>query len=59
MVWVQHRPDGDITLHASGPRPRCKGDTLRGTLYNGEEATEVVEQGGRVRAVWYEAVIND
>lgn len=60
MVWVcHHAATNDITLHASGPKPRCKGDTLRETLYNGEEATEIVKSNGEVRSLWYEAVIND
>lgn len=58
-VWVQQRPNGDVTIYASGPRPRCKGDTLRETLHNGEEATEVVHANGEVHSVWFKAVIND
>ena len=42
MVWLCHHVStGDVTVHASGPRLRCKGDTLRGGLLNGEECTEM------------------
>ena len=60
MVWLcYHSATGDVTVHASGPRLRCKGDTLRGGLLNGEECTEVVKENGDVRSVWQEVVIND
>jgi len=59
LVWVCQRPCGDVTLHRRGPAPRCKGDDLRSTLYNGEEAIELVSADGTVRSVWFEAVIND
>lgn len=37
----------------------ARGDTLRETLHNGEEATEVVHSNGEVHSVWFKAVIND